>query len=422
MTDRITSQPSCADAHDPAALTVEQARQAIRDNLETVVQTELVAVRDALGRVLAEDCISPIDVPSHTNSAMDGYAFAAADLPSEGVRDYPVCGRVFAGRGVEGAWRAGHCLRIMTGAPMPHGTDTVVMQEQVELLDDGRVRIDARHRAGQNVRQAGEDIARESVVFESGRLVSAADLGVLASLGFVELRVRRRPRVAFFSTGDELRSLGDALGEGEIYDSNRYSLFGLLTQMAVEVIDMGVVRDDPGLLRDALVEAASVADVVITSGGVSVGEADYTKSVLVSLGDMSFWTIAMKPGRPLTFGRLGDAVFFGLPGNPVAVMLTFQQFVRPALHCMMTGSWPVDLVLPARSETGLKKKAGRFEFVRGILSRQPDGELTVRPAGAQGSGILTSMSRANCFILLDEACAGVGSGDTVQVQPFRTTL
>jgi len=422
MTDRISPQPSCADAHDPSALTVEQARQAIRDHLDTIGQTEFVAVRDALGRVLAEDCVSPIDVPSHTNSAMDGYAFAGVDLPSEGVRDFAVAGRVFAGREVEGAWQPGQCLRIMTGAPMPSGTDTVVMQEQVEVLADGRVRIDARHRAGQNVRRAGEDIARTSSVFEAGRLVSAADLGVLASLGFVELRVRRRPRVAFFSTGDELRSLGDSLGEGEIYDSNRYSLHALLQQMAVEVIDMGVVRDDPEQLREALEVAASIADVVITSGGVSVGEADYTKSVLLSLGDMSFWTIAMKPGRPLTFGQLGDAVFFGLPGNPVAVMLTFQQFVRPALHCMMTGSWPVDLVLPARSETTLKKKAGRYEFVRGILSLQSDGELTVRPAGAQGSGILTSMSRANCFILLEEACAGIQSGDTVRVQPFSTTL
>jgi molybdopterin molybdotransferase len=422
MTDCITPQPSCADAHDPAALTVEQARRAIREQLATIDQTEFVAVRDTRGRVLAEDCISPIDVPSHTNSAMDGYALAGCDLPSEGVLELPVCGRVFAGREVEGAWRTGHCLRIMTGAPMPPGTDTVVMQEQVELLEDGRVRIDSRHRAGQNVRQAGEDIAKGSVVFEAGRLVSAADLGVLASLGFVELRVRRRPRVAFFSTGDELRSLGESLGDGEIYDSNRYSLYALLQEMAVEVIDMGVVRDDPELLRDALVKAASVADVVITSGGVSVGEADYTKSVLVGLGEMSFWTIAMKPGRPLTFGRLGEAVFFGLPGNPVAVMLTFQQFVRPSLQYMSSGSWPVDLVLPARSETALRKKAGRYEFVRGILSLQPGGELTVRPAGAQGSGILTSMSRANCFILLDEACAGVDSGDTVPVQPFRTTL
>jgi molybdopterin molybdotransferase len=407
----VTPQPSCADASDPLSVSVQQASEAIRNALTPISEIEQVPIRSALGRVLGADCISPIDVPSHTNSAMDGYALAGTDLPSQGVRDYTVIATVLAGQTLADRCAAGQCVRIMTGAPMPPGTDTVVMQEQVDLLDDQRVRIDARHRAGQNVRQAGEDIARGSHVFQAGRLLTAADLGVLASLGFGELQVRRRPRVAFFSTGDELRSIGEPLGEGEIYDSNRYSLHAMLTEL-----------DNRQALQEAFARASGMADVVITSGGVSVGAADYTKSVLEGLGQMSFWTIAMKPGRPLTFGKIGEAMFFGLPGNPVAVMLTFQQFVRPALRCLASGHWPTSLVVEARCQVSLKKRPGRFEFVRGILSYDDQGRLTVGPSGAQGSGILTSMSRANCFILLAEDCAGVAEGEPVKVEPFTTLL
>jgi len=421
-TAKVAIQPSCADARDPLSLSVQQARAAIREAIVPIGSHEQVAIRAALGRVLAADCISPVDVPAHTNSAMDGYALAGDDLPSGGVRDYRVIATVMAGQTSDQVCGAGQCVRIMTGAPMPRGTDTVVMQEQVEVLADGRVRIDHRHRAGQNVRQAGEDIARGTRVFAPGRLLTAADLGVLASLGFAELRVRRRPKVAFFSTGDELRSIGEALAEGEIYDSNRYSLYALLSELGVEIIDLGVVRDDRDALHAAFAEAAAMADVVITSGGVSVGEADYTKEILDRLGQMSFWSLAMKPGRPLTFGRLGGALFFGLPGNPVAVMLTFQQFVRPALRCLASGHWPKPLMVEARARVALKKRPGRFEFVRGILDYDDEGRLTVGPSGAQGSGILTSMSRANCFILLDEDCGGIAEGDTVNVEPFSTLL
>ena len=419
---KLAVQPSCADAFDSDSLTVKQARDAIRAALTPLAVDEFVPIRSALGRVLAADCISPIDVPSHTNSAMDGYAFAGSDLPPKGMRDYRVVATVLAGQSTTRVCAAGECVRIMTGAPMPPGTDTVVMQEQVEVLADEQVRIDARHRGGQNVRQAGEDIKSGTAVFGPGHLLRAADVGVLASLGFGELRVRRRPRVAFFSTGDELRSIGEPLAEGEIYDSNRYTLFAMLTQAGVDITDMGVVRDDASALADAFARAAEVADVVITSGGVSVGEADYTKKILSQQGEVSFWTIAMKPGRPLTFGRLGKAVFFGLPGNPVAVMLTFQQFVRPALHYLASGAWPQQLVIEAVSATALKKKPGRFEFVRGILYRDETGAIAVKPSGAQGSGILTSMSRANCLILLDEDCAGVKAGEPVPVEPFSTQL
>jgi molybdopterin molybdotransferase len=422
VTDKPVHQPSCADPSDPTSLSVVQAQQAIRRAVRPLSSEQSVPIRAALGRVLAADCVSPLDVPAHTNSAMDGYALAGSDLPSEGMRDYEVIATALAGQALDLDCRPGQCVRIMTGAPMPRGTDTVVMQEQVELSGERRVRIAARHRAGQNVRQAGEDIARGARVFGAGRVLGAADLGVLASLGFAELRVRRRPRVAFFSTGDELRSIGEPLGEGEIYDSNRYSLHALLSEAGVEIYDLGVVCDDRQALSEAFAQASAMADVVITSGGVSVGAADYTKEILGSVGEMSFWTIAMKPGRPLTFGRIGEALFFGLPGNPVAVMLTFLQFVRPALQYLASGSWPVPLIVPAISRSALKKRPGRFEFVRGILDYDDQGRLTVGPSGAQGSGVLTSMSRANCLILLDEACAGVAEGETVMVQPFATRL
>ncbi len=419
---KVTTRASCADPSDPLALTVDQAKTAIRDALTPLVGDQQVAIRAALGRVLATDCISPIDVPSHTNSAMDGYALAGSDLPKDGERDYRVIATALAGQCITQSCAPGECVRIMTGAPMPPGTDTVVMQEQAERLDDEHVRLDARHRSGQNVRQAGEDIRRGTRVFAAGRRLAPADLGVLASLGFAELRVRRRPRVAFFSTGDELRSIGEPLGEGEIYDSNRYTLYAMLEELGAEILDLGVVKDDRQALHSAFVQASAEADVVITSGGVSVGEADYTKEILGGLGEMAFWTIAMKPGRPLTFGRLRDAAFFGLPGNPVAVMLTFQQFVRPALRYLVSGHWPTPLVLEARSSVALKKRPGRFEFVRGILSYDGQGRADVRPSGAQGSGILTSMSRANCFILLDEHCAGVVEGESVWVQPFAIEI
>lgn len=422
MSNEVNTQASCADASDPYSLSVQQAREAIRRAMMPILDQEQVPIRSALGRVLADDCISPIDVPSHTNSAMDGYALAGADLPQGGVRSYRVIAKAFAGKRVAEVCEVGQCVRIMTGAPMPLGTDTVIMQEQVEKLGDDRVRIDARHRSGQNVRQSGEDIKQGSSVFGAGRVLTAADLGVLASLGFAEISVRRKPRVAFFSTGDELRSIGEVLVEGEIYDSNRYSLFAMLEELGVDIIDMGVVRDDRRALEAGFRRASGVADVVITSGGVSVGEADYTKEILEHQGKMSFWTIAMKPGRPLTFGHLGDSVFFGLPGNPVAVMLTFHQFVRPALGYLASGNWPKALVVEARSLGNLKKRPGRFEFVRGILSYDNDGKLTVGPSGAQGSGILTSMSRANCYILLAEDCDGVAEGESVSVQPFNTTI
>ncbi len=412
---------SCADPESPETLTVEGARARILAAITPIATRERLALRNGLDRFLAEPIVSPIDVPGHTNSAMDGFALRGDDLPAESI-DLKLIGTAYAGTPFDGQCGRGECVRIMTGAPMPPGTDTVVMQEQTLTIGDDRVRIGKGHREGQNVRQAGEDVARGDVVLEPGRRLTAADLGILASLGFGEISVLRRPRVAFFSTGDELRGVGEVLQEGEIYDSNRYTLYGMLRRAGVETVDLGVIRDDPQALREAFDEAATCADVVISSGGVSVGSADYTKTILQERGEMAFWQIAMKPGRPLTFGRLGDARFFGLPGNPVAVMVTFYQFVAPALHWLASGTPYRPFTLLARSQGPIRKRAGRFEFIRGQLTREDNGDLSVISLSHQGSGVLTSMSKGDCFILLDAECDGVQPGDPVTVQPFATLI
>ncbi len=417
MPSDILPQPSCADARDPGSLSVDEARRRILEQIAPIAFSQRLALREALGRTLAEAVVSPANVPSHTNSAMDGYALAGASLSSRGTTELALAGEALAGHPFRVEAGPDQCVRIMTGAPMPAGTDTVVMQEQA-AESGGRVRFAAGQRPGQNVRQAGEDIAAGDAVFESGRTLTPADLGLLASLGIAEVAVRRRPRVAFFSTGDELRSVGQVLGEGEVYDSNRYTLHGMLTRLGVDVLDLGVVRDDPDLLEAALRRAAADADVVITSGGVSVGEADYVRGLLTRIGRVSFWKIAMKPGRPLTFGHVENALFFGLPGNPVAVMVTFYQFARPALVKLMTGREEPPLLFPAECVSRLRKRPGRTEFPRGVLGRGADGGLTVELAGRQGSGVLRSMSLADCFMVLPEEQGDLEPGDRVLVQPF----
>jgi molybdopterin molybdotransferase len=418
----IERQPSCEDELNTGLLTVAEARARILEGVTAISGTETVPVRDALDRVLAQDIVSPINVPSHTNSAMDGYAVRAADLPEDGVREFPVPGTSWAGRPWLTPLEPGQAVQIMTGGMMPEGADTVVMQEQVER-DGDAVRIGSGHSYGQNVRAAGEDLAVGQQVFTAGKRLTSADLGVLASLGMAEVAVYRRLKVAFFSTGDELRAVGEPLGPGEIHDSNRYTLYGMLKRLDVEIIDMGVVRDRRELIEQAFNDAAASADAVITSGGVSVGEADFVKETLEKLGSMSFWKIAMKPGRPVTFGHINDAVFFGLPGNPVSVMVTFFQFVRPAL-VKMTGETGAlgAYTVHARSASALRKRPGRFEFQRGVLEQGSPGEFTVRSAGAQGSGILSSMSEANCFILLDTDRNSVAIGEQVEVQPFQNLI
>ena len=415
MTD-FTPQPSCATTEPVNTLRVEDAREKILQQISAISCWRKVALRDALGQVLHEDVISPLSVPPHANSAMDGYAVRGEDLKHQLISLKRV-GSAFAGKPFDKTVHTGECVRIMTGAMMPEGCDTVIMQEQAEVNND-LITLHGEHHSGENVRLAGEDIQTGAVVLTAGRRITSADLGLLASLGFAELKVRRRIRVAFFSTGDELRSLGETLNPGDIYDSNRYTLHAMLTRLDAEIIDMGVVTDNPDTLREALLQAAKEADVVITSGGVSVGEADYVKQLLDELGEVHFWKIAMKPGRPLAYGKIADAHFFGLPGNPVSVMVTFYQFVQPALHKLAGAIYHAPMVLQAIAAENIRKRPGRFEFQRGLLRSNSANQLEVTMTGEQGSGILHSMSHANCFILLDEDCDGVAAGQSVTVQPF----
>lgn len=415
----IQTAPSCTDKIDTTSLSMAQAQQRILASLPTLTQTIKRPLRDALGHILAHDIHSPIQVPNHINSAMDGYAVRSADLPDNTTQNFEVIGIAFAGKPFEGVCGANQCVRIMTGAPIPQGTDTVVIQEHVEILDKPHIRIGSGHRAGQNTRQAGEDIALGSTILHAGRRLNPADLGILASIGMPEVTVYRPLRVAFFSTGDELRSVGEPLQAGEVFDSNRYALYGLLKRLNFDVLDMGVVRDDPAVLEQALQQAAASADVVLTSGGVSVGEADYIKDILQKLGQIHFWKIAIKPGRPLALGQLGNAMFFGLPGNPVAVMVTFLQLVQPALLKMACETNYQPILIDAICQSHLKKQPGRTEFQRGILSRNAQGQLIVEKTGYQGSGILTSMSQANCLIVLPDERDTIQPNEIVQVQPFN---
>jgi len=406
---------------DPALLPAAEATRRIHAHVPRIEERETVALDDALGRVLAEDLRSPRDVPGHTNSAVDGYALAGDALPGPGAEiALRVAGRAMAGAPHRGRVERGECVRIMTGAVMPAGTDTVVMQEHVQAEDGGaRVRVGSGHRAGQNVRPAGEDLKAGAVMLARGTRLMPAALGMLASAGLARVAVRRRLRVAIFSTGDELRSPGEPLAPGEVYDSNRHTLRGMLARLGVDSLDLGVVRDDPAALEQAIDRACAAADVVLSSGGVSTGEADHVEPLLARRGEVGFWRIAVRPGRPLAFGRFGDTVFFGLPGNPVAVMITFYQFVQPALLAMMGVSAPPALpLLEARCPQALRKKPGRVEYYRAILSRDAGGALEVRPTGGTGSGLLHTMNDANCLIVLPEEADAVPAGALVQVQPF----
>ncbi len=409
---------SCAEDYDPESLPVARAQEIIRDLVAPVPGAERLFIRNALGRVLAQDVISPIDVPGHDNSAMDGYAVRFADLDPAGETRLRLAGTALAGRAFAGSLGAGECVRIMTGAVVPAGADTIVIQEVVRE-EDGLVVVPPGQKQGQNLRRAGEDLRAGHPALKAGKLIRPAELGLLASLGVAEAPVRRRVRVAVFSTGDELCSIGTPIRPGEVYDSNRYTLFGMLTRLGCEVVDLGVVHDNPDALESAFREAASHADAIVTSGGVSVGEADFVRELMSRLGEVVFWKIAMRPGRPMAFGKIGDAYLFGLPGNPVAVMVTFYQFVRDALLKLM-GVDPVEpLPLFRVPCTGaLKKRPGRTEFQRGVLYREA-GEWRVRPTGVQGSGILSSMSHANCFIVLEHEQGNVEPGEPVWVQPME---
>lgn len=416
---QLIANPSCMDDYDPNSMPVEKARQFIKQFLEPVAETETVTLHKSLGRVIAQAILSPANVPNYDNSAMDGYAFGAQDLNSAQLK---VIGTAFAGKAFSGIVAQGECVRIMTGAAMPQGADTVVMQEKVQR-DGDTIQFTETPKPRANVRYAGEDLQQGQAVLSAGHLMQPADLGLLASLGIAEVKVYRKLKVAFFSTGDELVAIGQPLATGQVYDSNRYTLYGMLSRMGVEILDLGAIADDPIQLENTLLDAAAQADVVITSGGVSVGEADYMKELLSRHGQVMFWKIAMKPGRPLAYGKVGNAHYFGLPGNPVAVMVTFYQFVREALLTLMgqpqTGPLPM---FEVECTAPIRKLTGRTEFQRGILYTDANGVWKVKPTGAQGSAILSSMSLANCFIVLDDTIGNLDAGAIVKVQVLQGIL
>lgn len=412
LLQQLASNPSCADDYDPNAMSVAQARQYIQQFLSPVQETETVEIKQALGRILAAPITSTINVPGHNNSAMDGFALRH----TEATQALKLAGTAFAGNAFTGSLPVGGCIKIMTGAVIPAGADTVVMHEHTSPQGD-MITVTKVPALGANIRLTGEDIAIGQTVLSRGHQIQPADMGLLASLGIASVKVYRRLKVAFFSTGDELVSVGQPLQSGQIYDSNRYSLWGMLQALGVDVFDLGNVADDPEALEKTLLQAASHHDVVITSGGVSVGEADFMKQLLAKHGQVLFWKINMKPGRPLAYGKIGQSHYFGLPGNPVSTMVTFYQFVQEALQCLMgssginTPSFKVECVTP------IKKAPGRTEFQRGILFK--DGQdWKVKTTGGQGSGILSSMSQANCFIVLDEHSGTIAAGTLVEVQPF----
>ena len=412
---------------DPQALSVDKAQEFIQHLVQALpaIASEELPLMQALGRIVAEDIISPINVPAHDNSAMDGFAFDGKQLGTAPLQ-LRVVGTALAGKAWQGNVKSGECVKIMTGAVMPEGLDTVIAQELTTLkAADGETVVEVPAgilQAGDNRRKAGEDLQRGLPALMAGSNLSPAALGLVASLGIAKVKVYRQLRVAYFSTGDEVLSLGDALREGAVYDSNRYTVFGLLSRMGCAVIDMGVVRDDPVFLEDAFKQAASSADVIITSGGVSVGEADFTKAMMKKLGDVAFWKIAMRPGRPMAVGRLGNSILFGLPGNPVAVMVTFLAFVKPALLHLMGGTPSTTPYLRAKSAVALRKKPGRTEYQRGFVRTLPDGTLQVEAAGNQGSGVLRSMVEANGLIVLHHHQSNVAAGDEVDVMMFEGAI
>ncbi|MEQ4452982.1 molybdopterin molybdotransferase MoeA [Kosakonia sp. YIM B13605] len=398
-------------------ISLDTALSQMLSRISPLTESETLPLVACFGRVVAQDIISPLNVPGFDNSAMDGYAVRLAEVQSGNA--LPVAGKAFAGQPFDGEWPAGTCIRIMTGAPIPAGCDAVVMQEQTEQTDAG-IRFTAEVRANQNIRRAGEDIRQGASVFTAGTKLTAAELPVIASLGIADVSVLRKVRVALFSTGDELQLPGQPLADGQIYDTNRLSVHLMLSQLGYEVINLGIVPDDPQKLRDTFIAADSQADVVLSSGGVSVGEADYTKTILDELGEIAFWKLAIKPGKPFAFGKLKNSWFCGLPGNPVSATLTFYQLVQPLLAKLAGNTADTQpLRFRARAVERLKKSPGRLDFQRGVLSRGDDGTLEVRSTGHQGSHIFSSFSQGNCFVVLERERGNVEAGEWVDVEMFN---
>lgn len=406
---------------EPRNLQLEDAKSRILSSVGQIVETEKLPLKEALGRVLAADLTAPLSLPPFANSAMDGYAFRYADLQAYSRAGLTVIGTSFAGRPFLGEVASGQALRIFTGAAMPVGADTVVMQEHVET-QGAVIQLTRAPAQAANVRPAGDEVKRGQMLLQRGKVLQSHDLGVLSSVGFSHVSVFRPLRVAYFSTGDELRETHDDLGYGQIHDSNRYILWGLLQNPAIERVDLGLVKDNPETIRKTLLEAATQADVVISSGGVSVGDADFVTGALADIGRVGLWKVALKPGKPFAFGKIGGAWFFGLPGNPVAVVVTFRQLVAPALLQLIGSEPAAPLRLPARCLNPLKKSAGRMEFQRGWFRLNEQGGLEVEGCKAQGSHQLLGLSHANCFIVLPAESNGTAPGDNVIIEPFDSAL
>ncbi|KJF99499.1 molybdopterin molybdotransferase MoeA [Photobacterium leiognathi] len=408
----------CCDV--PGLMPVETAINNILEQVSPLTKTSTVALADAMGLVLAQDILSPINVPPFANSAMDGYALRAEDLTSTDT--LVLAGKSFAGIPFEGECQAGQCIRIMTGAEMPAGTDTVIMQEET-TVDGDNITFNIKPKAYDNVRPIGDDVSLGETVLVTGTRLTAREMPLLASLGIAQVEAFHRPKVAFFSTGDELRPVGETLEAGQIYDSNRYGIRALLEKFGCEVLDLGIIPDCPEKLRDAFLKGSTEADVLITSGGVSVGEADYTKDILDQEGQIGFWKIAMKPGKPFAFGKINNAWFCGLPGNPVSAMLTLYQLVQPMLAKLAGNSqYQPPVRVKAKATSLFKKRPGRTDFQRGIYSINAEGQFEVATTGNQGSGAFSSMHLANCFVVLEQERGRVQAGEDVTIEIFNHTL
>lgn len=411
-----------------ALLPLNEALANMLAQLPTPTETETLSLNQAANRVLAQDIISPINVPSFDNSAMDGYAIKLADLDQ--FSTFTIAGKAFAGKPFEGEIKSGECVRIMTGAMLPTGCDAVIMQEETEQAGENQIKFTNSVKLGQNIRRVGEDVAKGSLVLAKGSLLNVASLPLLASLGIVEVEVFKRTKVAILSTGDELVSVGKPLATGQIYDTNRFAVRLMLEKLNCEILDFGILPDDPTIFEETFVKAQQAADVLITSGGVSVGEADFTKDVLEKLGKIAFWKIAMKPGKPFAFGFLGEGekqtVFFGLPGNPVSALVTFYQLVQPALARLsgLNDDYLANLTpkMTACAAINLKKAVGRQDFQRGFYFINEQGKLMVKTVGQQGSHIFSTFYESNCFIVLEAERGNVQAGEKVTIQPFNGLL
>ncbi len=400
-----------------AMLSLNEALSEITASVDPVTGSQYVSLKQALGRISAEPIVSAIDIPAYRNSAMDGYAFNSADIDFDKPFILQLSGTSWAGKPAQDKCLPGHCIRVFTGALIPDGADSVVMQEQV-TPNGSAVTFPPTVAPGQFIRNIGDDIQQGHQLIPAAKKLTAMDLGLLAAAGQYHINVKRKLRISFFSTGDELTTIGNALQPGQIYDSNRFSLYGLLQDNCHDIVDLGVLPDDKQQIKNLLLETSQTYDVIISTGGASVGEADYIRQVAAEIGSINYWKLAVKPGKPFAYGKIGHSYFFGLPGNPVSVFAAYHHLVLPALQ-LLSGTVPAKpLRLKARCIGNLRKTAGRMEFQRGILTQQENGELQVESVGKQESGILSSISQANCYIILPATCEGIPARDWVEVEPF----